>query len=121
MAFKFKVAYTTNPNNIPSAITNGLVDEGDLIIINQEGQGSLRFILQDKTVLPFTSEVDDTQLNEAINNALSVNIDDKITSAVDNKVEEVFDTNLEDKVKPIVDAAVQEAVGDSQTGTWEEF
>lgn len=117
MAFKFKVAYTTNPDNILPALEKGLIDEGDLIILNQDGKGSMRFILQDKSILPFSAEIDEKQLSEAIDSALGTNIDEKIAEAVDNTVGEILDENLEEKIKPIV----ENIIGEIQENTWGTF
>lgn len=70
MAFSFKVGYTTDPTKIGPAIQDGRIDEGDLVIVNEDGKGSIYFVLQDKSILPFTTEVDPEQIEEAVNNAI---------------------------------------------------
>lgn len=59
MAFQFKVAYTTDPEKIAPALANGVIDEGDLIIVNENNQkGTLNFITNEKVILPISASVD---------------------------------------------------------------
>lgn len=49
--FKFKVAYTDDPNKIQAAINAGTIDEGDLIIVDENGSGSIKFITNTKELI----------------------------------------------------------------------
>ncbi|MCM1324403.1 MAG: hypothetical protein NC218_09640 [Acetobacter sp.] len=52
MAFKFKVAYTDDRSKIVPSLNAGIIDEGDLIIINEgNGVGSLAFITNTRSVI----------------------------------------------------------------------
>lgn len=58
MGFKFKIAYTKNKNAIPEAISNGTIDKGDLIIVDngENADGELVFIADDGRQITFFSE-----------------------------------------------------------------
>ena len=59
MAFQFKVAYTTDPTKIAPALTKGVIDEGDLIIVNENNQkGTLNFITNEQVILPISAPMD---------------------------------------------------------------
>lgn len=52
MAFQFKVAYTDDKSKIVPSLNAGVIDEGDLIIINEgNGVGSLAFITNTRNII----------------------------------------------------------------------
>lgn len=95
--FRVKYGYTTNEENIAKALAKGSIDAGDIIIINKDGIGTLRFILEDgSTVIPISADVDAEQLKTAVESALDESIDEKIETAVDNKLAESDNSAWED-------------------------
>lgn len=77
--FKFKVAYTTDPNKIQPAIDAGLINEGDLIIINDKGKGSMKFITDKKELIGMDAEVSE-QEKESIIAEVLVETDERYAS-----------------------------------------
>ncbi|MCM1324396.1 MAG: hypothetical protein NC218_09605 [Acetobacter sp.] len=90
--FRVKYGYTTNEENIAKGLAKGSIDAGDIIIVNKDGVGTLRFVLQDgSTVIPISADVDAEQLKTAVDSAIDTTIDEKIETAVDNKLAEAND------------------------------
>lgn len=68
--FKFKVAYTTDKNKIQPAIDAGLINEGDLIIINDKGVGSMKFITDKKELIGIDAVITEQEKNKIISDTL---------------------------------------------------
>lgn len=69
--FKFKVAYTEDPSKIEPAIDAGTIDEGDLIIVNEDGVGSMKFITNKKKLIGMNAELTDEEKQLIIDQTLS--------------------------------------------------
>lgn len=80
--FKFKVAYTTDKKKIQPAIDAGLINEGDLIIINDKGVGSMKFITDKKELIGIDAVITEQEKNEIISDTLD-QADDRYASLND--------------------------------------
>ena len=69
--FKFKVAYTTDKSKIEPAIEAGTIDQGDLIIINEDGAGSMKFITDEGDLIGMDATLTDEQEQNIINKTLT--------------------------------------------------
>lgn len=69
--FKFKVAYTTDPSKINPAIASGTIDEGDLVIINDNGKGSMKFITNKKELIGMDASLSEQEKENIINETLA--------------------------------------------------
>ncbi len=81
--FAFKIAYTTDPNKIEPALQSGEIDEGDLVVVNQNGKGSFRFITKEKEILTFPAM-------EEIETKVETVVQEKIETSVQEKIDETF-------------------------------
>ena len=52
---KFKLGYTNEKSKIPSAVTNGTIDSGDLIIVDENNLGEFAFVKEDGSILEFSA------------------------------------------------------------------
>lgn len=69
-AFKFKVAYTTDRSKIAPAIAAGTIDAGDLIILNENGVGSLQFITNTDDLISISAEITEEVKQQIIEQVL---------------------------------------------------
>lgn len=113
MAFKFKVAYADDPAKVQPAIDAGIIDEGDLVIINDNGKGSMLFITNTKEAIGMTAEVTDADKEDIINEVL-VQTDERYASMddivildgnYDNGVAAEV-TSMDDLIQAIADESV---------------
>lgn len=69
--FKFKVAYTEDSSKIEPAIEAGTINEGDLVIINEDGVGSMKFITDKKELIGMNAELTDEAKEQVVNEVLA--------------------------------------------------
>lgn len=68
--FKFKVAYTTDANKVEPSLASGVIDSGDLVIVNENNQGTLKFITNENVILPISATVDEAVLQAEVRKAV---------------------------------------------------
>lgn len=68
--FKFKVAYTEDSKKIEPAIDVGTINEGDLIIINEDGVGSMKFITDKKQLIGMDATLSEQEKENIISDTL---------------------------------------------------
>lgn len=68
--FKFKVAYTEDSKKIEPAIDAGTINEGDLIIINEDGVGSMKFITDKKQLIGMDATLSEQEKENIISDTL---------------------------------------------------
>lgn len=69
--FKFKVAYAEDPKKINPALEAGTINEGDLVIVNENGVGSMKFITNKKEVIGMNAELTDEAKEQIVSETLA--------------------------------------------------
>ena len=69
--FKFKVAYTEDSKKIDPALEAGTINEGDLVIVNENGVGSMKFITNEKEVIGMNAELTDEAKEQIVSETLA--------------------------------------------------
>lgn len=69
--FKFKVAYADDPKKVVPAMEAGTINEGDLVIVNDNGVGSMKFITDKKELIGMNAELTDEAKEQVVNDVLS--------------------------------------------------
>lgn len=98
MAFKFKVAYADDPKKVQPAIDAGIIDEGDLVIVNDNGRGSMYFITNTKELIGMDASITDADKEDIINETL-VKTDERYASMNDIII---LDSNFDNGVAATV-------------------
>lgn len=103
MAFKFKVAYADDPKKVQPAIDAGIIDEGDLIIVNDKnkGKGYMYFITNTKELIGMDANITDADKESIINETL-IKADERYASMNDITI---LDGNFDNEVAAIVASA----------------
>lgn len=69
--FKFKVAYADDPEKVVPAMEAGTINEGDLVIVNDNGVGSMKFITDKKELIGMNAELTDEAKEQVVNEVLA--------------------------------------------------
>jgi len=69
--FKFKVAYAEDPKKITPALEAGTINEGDLVIVNENGVGSMKFITDKKEIIGMNAELTNEAKEQIVNETLT--------------------------------------------------
>lgn len=87
--FKFKVVYTEDPDKITPALDAGVVDEGDLIIVNDDGIGSMKFVTNTKELIGMDATITEEQKQAIVDDTVA-KVEDQVITKSDDLI---FDGN----------------------------